>query len=105
MAQQYIQILKPVGHFGSNLQPRSGKMKLSLRNRLSELKFIIIGEISMIFNNLLFYDHLRLNEIFGTVNDKPFAGISVITVGDIFQFPQVGGKACICGLSKEVAKF
>ena len=75
-------------------------MNSNLRYRLSELKFIIIGEISMIFNNLLFYDHLRLNEIFGTVNDKPFAGISVITVGDFFQFPQVRRKACICGLSK-----
>ena len=75
-------------------------MNSNLRYRLSELKFIIIGEISMIFNNLLFYDDLTLNEIFGTVNDKPFAGISVITVGDFFQFPQVGGKACICRLSK-----
>ena len=88
----------PVGHFGSNLPPRSDKMKSILRNRLSELKIIIIDEISMIFNNLLFYEHLRLNEIFGTVNDKPFAGISVITVGDFFQFPPVGRKACICRL-------
>ena len=70
----------PVGHFGGYLPPRSYKMKSSLRNRLSELKIIVIDEISLIFNNLLFYDHLRLNEIFGTVNDKPFAGISVITV-------------------------
>ena len=46
----------------------------------------------MVSNNLLFYVHLRLNEIFGTVNDKPFAGISVITVGDFFQLPLVGGK-------------
>ena len=52
----------------------------------------------MVSNNLLFYVHLRLNEIFGTVNDKPFAGISVITVGDFFQFLPVGGKACICRL-------
>ena len=88
----------PVGHFGGYLPPRSYKMKSSLRNRLSELKIIVIDEISLIFNNLLFYDHLRLNEIFGTVNDKPFAGISVITVGDFFQFLPVGGKACICRL-------
>ena len=72
----------PVGHLGSKLPPLSDKMKSSLRNRLSELKIIIIDEISMLFNNLLFYVHLRLNEIFGTVNNKPFAGISVINVGN-----------------------
>ena len=37
-------------------------------------------------NNMLFYVHLRLNNIFGTVNNKPFAGISVITVVDFFNF-------------------
>ena len=73
-------------------------MKSSLRNKLSELKIIVIDEMSMIFNNLLFYDHLRLNEIFGTVNDKSFAGLSVITVGDFFQFLPVRGKVCICRL-------
>ena len=41
----------------------------------------------MVCNNLLFYVHLRLNKIFGTVNDKLFAGIPVITVNDIFQLP------------------
>ena len=43
----------PVGHFCSNLPPLSDKMKSSLRNRLSELKIIIIDEISMLSNNLL----------------------------------------------------
>ena len=46
----------------------------------------------MVSNNLLFYVHLRLNEIFGTVNDKPFLGISVITIGDFFQLPPVGER-------------
>ena len=51
----------PVGHFGSNLPPLSDKIKSSLRNRLSELKIIIIDEISMVSSNLLLYVHLRLN--------------------------------------------
>ena len=51
----------PVGHFGSNLPPLSDKLKSSLRNRLSELKMIIIDEISMVSSNLLLYVHLRLN--------------------------------------------
>ena len=42
----------PVGHFGTNLLPLSDKMKSSLRNRLSELKIIIIDEMSMVSNNL-----------------------------------------------------
>ena len=67
-------------------------MKSSLRNRLSELKVIIIDDISMVSNNLLFYVHLRLNEIFGTANDKTCAGISIITVGDFFQLPPLGRR-------------
>ena len=47
----------------------------------------------MVSNYLLFHVHLRLTEIFGSVNDQPFAGVSVITVGDFFQLPTVGGKA------------
>ena len=45
----------------------------------------------MISNNLLFYVHLRLNEVFGT-NDKPFAGILVITVCDFLG----GAPTSIC---------
>ena len=81
-----------VGHFASNLPPLSYKIKSSLRRRLSALKIIIIGEMSMVSNNLLFYVHLRLNNFFCTVNDKPFAGISVNTVGDFFQLPRVRGR-------------
>ena len=36
-----------VGHFASNLPPLSYKIKSSLRRRLSALKIIIIGEMSM----------------------------------------------------------
>ena len=82
----------PIGSFGKNLPPLSDKMKSSLRNKLSDLKVIIVYEISMVSNDLLFYVHLRLNEIFGSVNNEPFAGITVITVGDFFQLPPVGGK-------------
>ena len=82
----------PTGSFGKNLPPLGDKMKSSLRNKLSDLKVIIVDEISVVSNDLLFYVHLRFSEIFGSVNNEPFAGITVITVGNFFQLPPVGGK-------------
>ena len=40
----------PVGHFGTKLPPLHDKMKCSLRNHLSDLKVIIIDDISMVSN-------------------------------------------------------
>ena len=40
----------------------------------------------MVSNDSLFYVYLQLNEIFESVNDQPFAGVSVITVSDFFSF-------------------
>ncbi len=57
--------------------------------KYSELKAIIIDGISMVSNTLLLYVHQRLIEIFGCVSDynKPFAGMTVILVGDLYQLP------------------
>ena len=41
----------------------------------------------MVSNNLLYFIHLQLNEIFGTKDIEPFAGLAV---GDFFQLPSVG---------------
>ena len=80
----------PVKHFGTKLPPLHDKMKYSLRNHLSDLKVIIIDKISMVSSELLSYVHLHLNEIFGSVNNDPFAGIAVIVVGDLLQLPPFG---------------
>ena len=79
-----------VGHFGTKLPPLYDKMKYSSRNHLSDLKVIIIDKISMVSSELLSYVHLHLNEIFGSVNNDPFAGIAVIVVGDLLQLPPFG---------------
>ena len=50
---------------------------------LSELKLIIIDEISLIPSDMLYQVHLRLCEIFQ--NKAPFANKGVITVGDLLQ--------------------
>ena len=62
----------PVGYFGRNLPGLSDKMKSSLRNKYSELKVLMIDEISMVSNDLLFNIHLRLVEIFGCQSNKHF---------------------------------
>ena len=82
----------PVGYFGKNLPSLSDKMRSTLRNRLADLKVIIIDEISILSNNFLYYIHLRLNEIFGTTKIEPFAGVTILAVGDFFQLPPVGGS-------------
>ena len=82
----------PVGHFGTKLLPLHGKMKYSLRHHLSDLKVIIIDKIAIVSNEFLFYVHPCLNEILGSVNNDPFAGITVIVVEKLLQLPPVGGR-------------
>ena len=46
----------------------------------------------IILNKLLYYIHLQLNEIFGTEDTKPVAGLNIVAVGDFFQLPPVGRR-------------
>ena len=84
--------------------PLNDKTKVSLRNKLSEIKIIIIDEISMVSSTLFFHLNQRLIEIFGCTSDLPFAGLSVIVCGDLYQLPPVtppsifAGKNSIKGL-------
>ena len=75
----------PIAFFGKNLPHLDDKTKSSLRNKLSDLKVIIIDEISMVSNDFLFYIHVRLNEIFGSANNELFAEITVINAGHFFS--------------------
>lgn len=47
------------------------------------LKVLIIDEISLVGQNMFNFVNLRLQEIRGC--PKPFGGVSVITVGDLYQ--------------------
>ena len=60
-----------------------------MRRSLSQLRLLIIDEVSMLSNLNLAYVHLRLDEIFG--RDEWFGGVNVLFVGDILQLPQVNG--------------
>ena len=76
----------PVGNFKNYLPALNDKMKSSLRNKLFEVKTIIIDKISIVCNDFLFDIHLRLLEIFGYPNNTPFAGLSIIVVGDFYNY-------------------
>ena len=57
------------------------------RYKYSNLKWIIIDEISMCGSNMFNFINQRLQEIVGV--KKPFGGVSVIAIGDLFQLSPV----------------
>ena len=69
--------------------PLKDKQKIILRNKFSEVRLIIIDEISMVSRKLFFQVHQRLTEIFGCGKDLPFANQSVIVCRDLYQLPPV----------------
>ena len=73
-----------------------------LRNQLSELKMIIIDEISMVSNMKLLFVHQRLKDIFGTPQYSLFAGKAIIAVGDLSQLPPYKGKPVLTEYSKDM---
>ena len=78
---------------GDVVPAMSDQKRTQMRLSLSELKLIIIDEISMVGNTTLLHIHQRLKELFGTSNSQLFAGISIIAVGDLYQLPPIRRKA------------
>ena len=74
---------------GDNVPAMSDQKKTQLTLSLSDLKLIIIDEISMVGNTTLLHIHQRLKEIFGTTSSLLFAGITIIVVGDLCQLPPI----------------
>ncbi|XP_028414140.1 uncharacterized protein LOC114537203 [Dendronephthya gigantea] len=77
---------------GDIVPPLSDQRKTQLRLTLSELKLIVVDEISMVGNTTLLNIHQRLKDIFGTPSSLLFAGISIIVVGDLCQLPPIRKK-------------
>ena len=74
---------------GSKLYPLNDQQRASLRNKLLEIRLVIIDEISMVSSVLFYQVNQRLNEIFGYSGNESFAGLPVIVRGDFFQLPPV----------------
>ena len=66
--------------------------KAALRNKLSVVKLLIIGELLMVSSDLWTDIDSRLGEIFLMIPEKAFAGLSVMDVADLLQLPPVRGK-------------
>ena len=92
----------PVDNFSCTLSPLPDIERIRLRNQLSELKMIIIDEISVVSNMKLLFVHQRVNDIFGTPQSSLFAGRAVIVVGDLFQLPPCKGKPVFTEYSKDL---
>jgi ATP-dependent exoDNAse (exonuclease V) alpha subunit len=76
------------GHFSSKL---SADNLNTLRNCLAKLTVLVIDEISMVGAELLLEVDQRLRQI--KSSDKPFGGISLLAVGDLYQLPPVKQRA------------
>ena len=80
----------------------SDQNRTQLRLTLSELKLIIVDEISMVANTTLLHIHQRLKEIFNTSNSELFVRISFIAVGDLYQLPPIRRRAVFLRITKMI---
>jgi len=62
----------------------------TIRAKLNKLRVIFIDEISMVGSGMFNFLNLRLQQIMGT--NELFGGISLVTVGDLFQLKPVFDK-------------
>ena len=72
---------------GIKLLGLKDKSKVTLRNRLSEVKLLIIDELFMVSSELSTDINSSLGEIFMMIPEKAFAVLSVTTVTELLQLP------------------
>ena len=74
--------------FGDTHYAMSDERRKDVRAQLSELKIVVLDEMSMIKSDQLYQLHMRLVEI--TQNEENFGGISVLLCGDLMQLKPIG---------------
>ena len=77
---------------GTNVLGLNDKYKAALKNRLSEVKLLIIDELSRVSSDLWTDIYSRFGEIFMMIPEKSFGVLSVRTVADLLQLLPVRGK-------------
>ena len=77
---------------GTNVLGLNDKYKTALRNRLSEVKLLIIDKLSRVSRDLWTDIYSRFWEIFIMIPEKAFTGLSVRSVADLLQLPPFRGK-------------
>ena len=71
------------------LFPVNDKNKMQLNNKYLEVELLIVDEILMVLNNLLFQIYKSLNDIFIPTQDIPFDGKSVLLWVELYQLQPV----------------
>ena len=79
--------------FGDEAQSDYSPRNLTeLRENLSELKLIIIDEMSLVSSDMFYKLDAKLKEIFHLKKKTPFGGVGIMLVGDLLQIPPVTGR-------------
>merc|ERR1711884_239122 len=74
--------------FGNSHSSLSDELRKDRRTQLSELKIVVLDEMSMVKSDQLYQLHLRLSEI--TQNEDFFGGIAIVLAGDLLQLKPIG---------------
>ena len=77
-----------------------------LRNRLRDLRLLIVDEVSMVSNVVLMHVHLRLHEILGLDgrSEELFGGLTVVFFGDLLQLNPVKGGPVFQPVSADLVR-
>ena len=67
----------------SKFLPLNHANKAELKNKYSEVKFVIVDKTSVVSDKLFYQIGKRLKEIFSPVQDIPFGGKSIVVCGDM----------------------
>ena len=76
---------------GGKMSPLKDRQKAALSNKISELRLLIIDEISIVFNVLFHQVHQRLNKKIQYDSNIPFAGLPLNICCDFYQLTLVRG--------------
>ena len=77
-------------------------MKATLRNKLPEVKVLVIDKISIASSHFWTKTDVRLSDIFSTSIELPFVSLSSMVIGDYLQLSSEKGDSSFQDLLVEV---